>query len=91
MKKRIDVQQEAMRRLKKLGYRNWIIDMLGGVPEGMRHYCAIRLVGHWYGKGLYAEEVVLLLLMWNKLNRPPLGRQELKSIFQSTRKWEYPR
>lgn len=69
----------------------WVDQIIGGVPEGMRHDSAVRLVGRWYGIGLFKEEVALALLIWNTQNSPPLSRQELKSIYQSTIQWEYPR
>ena len=66
-------------------------EIINGVPEGIRHDSAVRLVGRWYGKGSCRSEVSMALVMWNQLNSPPLTNQELKSIFQSTTKWEHPR
>ena len=67
---------------------HWLEDIIHGVPEGSRHDSAVRLVGRWYGKGLCTQEVIYLLLVWNRLNLPPLGVQELESIDTSTRKWK---
>jgi hypothetical protein len=69
------------------GGKNWVLKVIAGVPEGSRHDSAVRLVGRWYGKGLCASEVILLLMRWNELNSPPLGMREIDSIFDSTLKW----
>lgn len=66
---------------------SWLEEIIHGVPEGIRHDSAVRLVGRWYGKGLCTQEVIYLLLVWNRLNLPPLSVQELESIDTSTRKW----
>ncbi|MFC1994332.1 primase C-terminal domain-containing protein [Chloroflexota bacterium] len=67
---------------------SWVKEVIDGVPKGMRHDTAIRLVGRWYGNGMHRIEVSYTLVAWNQLNSPPLPEQELKSIFQSTKKWE---
>ncbi len=74
-------------RLNNKGYKNWVLKVIAGVPEGSRHDSAVRLVGRWYGKGLCASEVILLLMLWNELNSPPLGMREIDSIFDSTLEW----
>lgn len=70
------------------GDGHWVHDIICGVPQGKRHLSAVTLVGRWYGKGLCAPEVFLLLTCWNSINRPPLSAQEIRTIFDSTRKWE---
>ena len=67
---------------------DWVHEIICGVPQGKRHLSAVSLVGRWYGKGLCAPEVFLLLTCWNRINRPPLGGREIRTIFDSTRKWE---
>ncbi|MFC1993062.1 primase alpha helix C-terminal domain-containing protein [Chloroflexota bacterium] len=77
--------------MKKTDKRDWVEQIIDGVPEGMRHDSAVRLVGRWYGKGLCQTEVRLILFIWNRLNSPPLSIQELESIENSTKTWERPR
>ena len=77
--------------MKKTNNKHWVEQVIDGVPEGMRHDSAVRLVGRWYGKGLCRAEVRMILMIWNQLNSPPLEDQEIKSIFDSTTKWERPR
>ena len=68
----------------------WLDKIIFGVPEGTRHDSAIRLVGRWYSRGLRRKEVALLLFLWNTMNDPPLSRDEIISICDSTMKWERP-
>jgi hypothetical protein len=68
--------------------RSWVQEVILGVPEGYRHATAVRLVGRWYGKGLLREEIAMLLVQWNINNSPPLKKQEIITIYQSTVKWE---
>ena len=75
-------------RLNNEGGENWVLKVIAGVPEGSRHDSAIRLIGRWYGRGLCASEVILLLMRWNELNSPPLGLDEIDTIFESTLKWK---
>lgn len=51
----------------------WYEELLQGVPEGERDNAAIRLVGRWVRRGLSDEEIVSLLLDWNRRNKPPMG------------------
>lgn len=69
----------------------WLEEIIHGVPEGQRHNSAVCLVGRWYGKGLCSTEVILALISWNGLNKPPLSKYELKLIIKSTLNWELPR
>ncbi|MFC1903743.1 primase alpha helix C-terminal domain-containing protein [Chloroflexota bacterium] len=77
--------------MEKANSNHWVEEIIYGVPEGTRHSSAVSLVGRWYGKGLCQTEVRMLLVLWNQLNLPPLGDQELKSIYYSTKKWENPK
>lgn len=77
--------------MKKVSNENWVGQIINGVHEGVRHDSAVRLVGRWYGKGLCRAEVRMILVIWNQLNSPPLEDQEIKSVFDSTTKWERPR
>jgi hypothetical protein len=72
-------------------YSHWVYEIIGGVPEGMRHASAVRLAGRWYSKGLTTIEVLAFLAWWNKLNSPPLSENEIKTIVESTMKWEIAR
>jgi hypothetical protein len=72
------------------GQRKWYDELREGVEEGRRYDSAIRLVGRWYGIGLYVQEVKALLTDWNERNRPPMGYDEIQDILRSTRKWEQP-
>jgi len=76
--------------MKTTNNKHWVDEIIDGVPEGMRHGTAVRFVGWLYSRGLTAKEVGVLLQQWNERNLPPLGNQELISIFQSTKKWELP-
>lgn len=67
---------------------NWVYEIIGGVPEGMRHTSAVRLAGRWYSKGLTTIEVLAFLAWWNRLNSPPMSENEIKIIIKSTMKWE---
>lgn len=51
--------------------------LLNGVAKGKRHDTATRIAGHFIGKGLPRNEVVILLNLWNKKNKPPLPENEL--------------
>lgn len=62
---------------------DWVLELLGGVEEGRRNDAATRLAGHWLARGLPEAEVWLLLVDWNRRNRPPLPEKELRSVFRS--------
>ena len=74
--------------MNKAKKKYWLVEIIKGVPEGIRHSSAVRFVGFLYYKRQTSENVWNLLNEWNQLNRPPLGKQEIISIFQSTTKWE---
>ena len=77
--------------MSKTNKKHWLRSIVYGVPEGMRHSSAVRLVGFLYYRGTTSENVWNVLNECNECNNPPLGRPELISIFQSTKKWELPR
>ena len=83
--------QEFKERLRAKGEPPWAQELLLGVPEGMRHASAVRLVGRYYGRGARAEQISEFLVVWNRFNLPPMSNSEIKSIFDSTTKWERPR
>jgi hypothetical protein len=88
---RFDGKQGLREGLEMGRDKNWLQQIIQGVPEGSRHTDAIRLVGRWYGLGLCTKEVRMGLEGWNQCNLPPLSPQELESIIKSTEKWENPR
>ena len=77
--------------MNKTKKKHWLMEIVSGVPEGMRHSSAVRLVGFLYYRGTTSGNVWNVLNEWNECNDLPLGRPELISIFQSTKKWELPR
>ncbi|WP_026487662.1 bifunctional DNA primase/polymerase [Caldanaerobius polysaccharolyticus] len=52
----------------------WYEELLKGVAQGERDNAAIRLVGRWVRRGLSDEEILALLLVWNRRNKPPMGQ-----------------
>ncbi|MFC2036332.1 primase C-terminal domain-containing protein [Chloroflexota bacterium] len=77
--------------MKKTKKKHWLVEIVNGVPEGMRHDTAVRLVGWLYYRGTTTGNVWNVLNEWNQLNSPPLCQQEIILIFQSTKKWGLPR
>jgi len=61
----------------------WVEKLLEGVEEGQRNDSLTRLAGHYFGKGLGFEETKLILLDWNKRNRPPLPEKEVIRTVES--------
>ncbi len=53
--------------MKGTNNENWVDQIINGVPEGVRHDSAVRLVGRWYGKRLCRAEVRMILVIWNQL------------------------
>lgn len=62
---------------------NWVEELLKGVEEGQRNDSLARLSGHYFGKGLTFEETKLILLDWNKRNKPPLPEEEVLRTIES--------
>ena len=73
---------------RKINQDDWG-QLLAGVPEGMRHWTAVRLAGRYYGKGMTVTEVRAILPGWNQRNTPPMDNYEMESILKSTEKWEH--
>ena len=46
---------------------------------------AAKLAGRYIAKGLTDDEIVPIILFWNKKNRPPLPTQEIFTIIKSVR------
>lgn len=61
----------------------WVEKLLEGVEEGQRNDSLARLAGHYFGKGLGFEETKIILLDWNKRNRPPLPETEVIRTVES--------
>ena len=59
-----------------------------GVEEGQRNDMAARLAGRYFGRGLSAKEVEMLLTGWNQRNHPPLPIAELVAVITSVAKRE---
>jgi hypothetical protein len=77
-------------RRKIMATEFWVYEAIKGVPEGERYDTAVRLVGRWYNRYLTCEEVAILLIMWNERNLPPMAPQQIRSIYNSTKKWRKP-
>ena len=70
------------------GSRNiegWHEEVIQGVEKGSRNDTAARLAGRYIEKGLSDEEVISILLSWNKKNRPPLPQNEIIQGVKSIR------
>lgn len=69
--------------------------LLEGIPEHGnevaegRNVAATRLFGRWWKLGLSEEEVWLVGQKWNAKNQPPLSESELRSVYDSTRKYDH--
>jgi putative DNA primase/helicase len=61
----------------------WVEKLLEGVEEGQRNDTLARLAGHYFGKGLGFDETKMILLDWNKRNRPPLPEEEVIRTVES--------
>lgn len=62
---------------------NWFLEILQGVPEGQRSLASAQLAGRYANLGLSPREIYMLMYSWNKLNEPPLSKQELKATIRS--------
>lgn len=61
----------------------WQNEVLKGVSSGSRNQTAASLAGRYISKGLTDEEVIEILLGWNKKNDPPLQDSEIIRTVQS--------
>lgn len=61
----------------------WFNELLHGVPEGQRSLAAAQLAGRYAHVGLSPREIYMLMYSWNRLNEPPLSKQELKATIRS--------
>lgn len=64
----------------------WYKELLEGVEEGSRSNAASKLAGRYFGLGLSAKEVFMLMSTWNELNRPPLHHRELVTTVKFLRR-----
>jgi hypothetical protein len=61
-----------------------ILSLLKGVEEGVRNEAAIRLACYLLNfRHVQDETAWKRLLKWNRRNKPPLGEDELRSVFKS--------
>lgn len=67
---------------------DWAKIILHGAKEGERNNTAARLAGRLVRKGLSAPEAAAFLLVWNKLNNPPLPDDEILRTVESVAKLE---
>lgn len=58
------------------------VDESGG-PYGGRHLSAVALAGHYCAaRGAAKDGIVRVMLDWDRLNRPPLGDDEIEKIVE---------
>ncbi len=72
--------QQGTTRGQQLTESEWTKLLQEGVPEGERNNRAIRIAGHYLGKGLDVEAVRILLYQWNQRCKPPLESEEIEDI-----------
>jgi len=53
-------------------------DLLKGVSQGQRHNALTKVFGIYYSQGVDKKMILETLLMWNKLNIPPIDERELR-------------
>ncbi len=61
----------------------WAEKLILGVKKNERNDTCARLAGRYLGKGLSESEVLALLLMWNRQNKPPLPEMEVEKVVRS--------
>jgi len=57
--------------------------ILRGVKQGQRNTQAARIFGHYLGLKRPHDEVWEIGRLWNKQNKPPMGEEELRTVFES--------
>ena len=55
----------------------------GGVPKGQRNTAAASLAGTLFWLQLGREEVLASLLDWNRMNEPPMSKEEVAGVVDS--------
>jgi hypothetical protein len=59
-----------------------------GAPDGLRHTTLVGYIGALIKSCFREEEALVKILVWNKLNRPPLPEDEvIKTIRDCYEKW----
>ena len=71
---------------KKSDDKEDLIKILSGVSEGKRNHSTSRIAASLMHRGYTEEESLQFLIMWNKLNNPPLDDKELSGIVNSVYK-----
>ena len=86
-----DLEEERVERaMKSLGKaKDKDIERIKqGVGEGERDNSAAKYAGYLLARGLPVEKVQELILEWNKLNRPPLEKEDIERIVGSVARAE---
>ncbi len=81
-----DLEEERIQRtMKNLGKaKDPEIEIIKqGVGEGKRDNSAAKYAGYLFAKGLPVDKVEEILLEWNKLNHPPLEKDDIDRIIKS--------
>lgn len=63
--------------------QDWAQGYADGVDKGQRNDTAVRLCGHFVSRGYAPIDIEILLEQWNRKNRPPLERAELRKVLEA--------
>jgi transposase len=65
-----------------------IVALSKGVGEGIRNEAGMRLLSYWlkFKRDIDSAKVLRRLKKWNRLNKPPLPKAELKTLMESAQK-----
>jgi hypothetical protein len=61
----------------------WLDKIKNGVDAGKRNDACTKLVGYYVGQKYKKDDIIDLILNWNRKNRPPLDENELKTVIIS--------
>ena len=88
--KELPKKAETIQPERKETETNGYADLLkNGCSQGGRNKSAISLVGHLFKTGMKDTEIWEMIQIWNRNQvKPPLGHDELKTIFESVRNAE---
>lgn len=88
--KELPKKAETIQPQEKEAKVNEYADLLkNGCSQGGRNKSAISLVGHLFKIGMKDTEIWEMIQIWNRNQvKPPLGHDELKTIFESVRSSE---
>ena len=59
------------------------VDLLKGVPKGMRNETLTKIAGMLFGKGMSFDDALSFCATWNNLNEPPLPEKEVLKTVKS--------